>query len=158
VYVHDDNVLPAFLSRVTDGEKLDYVHFSPDVLRKICKNLKPKLTSDPDGYPPFLPKKIVPTISVQLSMLYQSFMSVGKHWNDCWKTAIFTPLFKKGVSSDPSNYRPISLTSVFSKLMERVIVINLLNYLRSHNLISKQQHGFLSNRFTATNLLESLNE
>jgi len=75
-----------------------------------------------------------------------------------WKTAIITPLFKKGVSSDPSNYHPISLTSVFSKLIERVIVINLLNYLRSHNLISKQQHGFLSKRSTATNLLDSLND
>ena len=63
VYVHDDNVLPAFPSRVTDGEKLDYVHFSPDVLRKICKSLMPKLTSDSDEYPPFLLKKIVPTIS-----------------------------------------------------------------------------------------------
>jgi len=124
---------------------------------KYVKNLKPKLTSDPDGYPPFLLKKIVPTVSVQLSMLYQSFRWVEKVPAG-WKTAIITPLFKKGASSDPSNYHPISLTRVFSKLTERVVVINLLNNLRCHNLISKQQHGFLSERSTATNLLESLND
>ena len=58
--------------------------------------------------------------------------------------AIIIPLFKKGSSSDPSNYRPVSLTSIFSKLMEKVIVQEMLNYLRSNNLISKQQHGFIS--------------
>jgi len=89
--------------------------------------------------------------------MYQSFMSVGKVPAD-WKAAFITPLFKKGASSDPSNYRPVSLTSVFSKLMERVIVTNLLNYLSSHKLINKQQHGFLSRRSTSTNLLESLND
>jgi len=53
-----------------------------------------------------------------------------------------TPLFKNGASSAHSNYCPISLISVFSKLMRRVKnVLNLLNYLRSQNLISRQQHG-----------------
>jgi len=66
--------------------------------------------------------------------------------------------FNKGVSSDPSNYRPISLTSVFSKVMERVVVLDLLAYLQSNNLINKQQYGFLKSRCTATNLLESLND
>ena len=42
--------------------------------------------------------------------------------------------------------------------MERVIVQEMLNYLRSNNLISKQQHGFISKRFTVTNMLESLND
>jgi len=62
------------------------------------------------------------------------------------------------MSSDPSNYRPISLTSVFSKLMKRVVVLDLLAYLQSNNLINKQQHGCLKKRCTATNLLESLND
>jgi len=53
-------------------------------------------------------------------------MSVGKVPAD-WKIAFITPLFKKGASSDPSNYRPISVSSVFSKLMERVIATNLLD-------------------------------
>ena len=86
-----------------------------------------------------------------------SFMSVGQIPAE-WKSAIIIPLHKKGMSSDPSNYRTISLTSVFSKLMERVVVLDLLAYLQSNNLINKQQHGFLKKRCTATNLLESLND
>ena len=75
-------------------------------------------------------------------MLFQSFMSVGKIPLE-WKSAVITPLYKKGVSSDPSNYRPVSLTSVFSKLMERVVVLDLITYLQSNNVINKQQHGLL---------------
>ena len=42
--------------------------------------------------------------------------------------------------------------------MEKIIVEQLLKYLLTNNLISKHQHGFLSRRSTATNLLESLND
>ena len=38
-----------------------------------------------------------------------------------WKDAIVVPIFKKGVKSEPSNYRPVSLTSVVCKLMERIV-------------------------------------
>ena len=157
VNIHDNNVQPEFPSRVPSGVKLDYVYFSPDALIKACKSIKPKLTPGPDGYPPFLLKQIICSISSPLSAMYQSFMSIGKVPAD-WKVAFITPLFKKGASSDPANYRPISLTSVFSKLMERLIVTNLLSYLSMHKLISNEQHGFLSRRSTATNLLESLND
>ena len=75
-----------------------------------------------------------------------------------WKTAVVTPVYKSGLSSEPSNYWPISLTSVFCKLMERIIVTEMLQCSKKHGLISNQQHGFLSKRSTATNLLESLDD
>jgi len=75
-----------------------------------------------------------------------------------WRSAIVTPIFKGGLASDPSNYRPVSLTSIFSKVMERIIVVDVLSYCRKHNLISKQQHGFLSKRSTVSNLLDCIND
>jgi len=42
--------------------------------------------------------------------------------------------------------------------MERVIAHDMLIYLRRHNVINKQQHGFLSGRSTTSNLLETLND
>ena len=42
--------------------------------------------------------------------------------------------------------------------MERVISTELINYLRQHRLITKDQHGFLTKKSTSTNLLESLND
>jgi len=153
----DDKHTPEFQPRNANNATIDSVNFTPGLLHKICKMIKPKMSCGPDGYPPFLLKSIVSAVSSPLCLLYQSFMSVGKVPTD-WKIAHVTPIFKKGNSSDPSNYRPISLTSIFSKLMERMVVSQILEHLRTHGMISKQQHGFLSKRSTATNMLESLND
>ena len=66
-------------------------------------------------------KQLAPQLASPLSQLFSSFMSIGQVPAD-WCSAIVTPIAKGGVASDPSNYRPISLTSVTCKLMERVIV------------------------------------
>ena len=74
-----------------------------------------------------------------------------------WKKAIVTPIFKKGCKSDPSNYRPVSLTSVVCKVLERIISENILEHIKSNSLQCPQQHGFTTGRSTATNLLEAVN-
>jgi len=75
-----------------------------------------------------------------------------------WKTANITPVFKKGLSSEVSNYRPISLTSIFCKLFERLIQNKILTYLSDNNLISPHQHGFLTKHSTCSRLLETVND
>ena len=52
------------------------------------------------------------------------------------KIQSINPIFKKGDKSDPSNYRPISLTSHIIKIFERVIRQKLVTYLESNSLIS----------------------
>jgi len=84
-------------------------------------------------------------------------MSVGQVPSE-WKSAIVTPIFKKGISSDCSNYRPVSLCCAIQKIMERIIVDETLTYLCKHNVIIKEQHGFLQCRSTVTNLLETTND
>ena len=75
-----------------------------------------------------------------------------------WKSAIIVPVFKKDDPTDVQNYRLISLTCVASKIMERVIVQQMTSYFTKCNLISDSQHGFIVNRSTCTNLLESFND
>ena len=75
-----------------------------------------------------------------------------------WAHAIVTPIYKGGSASELANYRPISLTSVACKIMERIVVTDLLDYLRVNNIISNHQHGFLSGKSTCTKLLETLND
>ena len=75
-----------------------------------------------------------------------------------WRAAHVVPVFKSGSSAQGANYRPISLTCIACKLVERIINVNLLGYLHRHKLISKAQHGFLSRRSTTTNLLETIND
>jgi len=76
---------------------------------------------------------------------------------DIWKTDVVTPVFKKGLASDVNNYRPISLTCTCCKIVKSVIKRQVLNYLLHRNLISKHQHGFLSNHSTYTQLIECTN-
>jgi hypothetical protein len=75
------------------------------------------------------------------------------------KCAIVVPIHKSGTASNPANYRPISLTSVFLQAHGACNKYRqIINYLRQHGLITQHQHGFLSKRSTVTNLLECIND
>lgn len=73
-----------------------------------------------------------------------------------WKLANVSPLFKKGLKSDPSNYRPISLTSIVCKLMESILKEKIVQFLEENNVINDTQHGFRNKRSCLTNLLDFL--
>jgi hypothetical protein len=67
-----------------------------------------------------------------------------------WLKALVTPIYKKGDKTLASNYRPISLTSICCKLMERIISKQLTEFALNHNVIPKEQHGFLPGRSVFT--------
>ena len=76
---------------------------------------------------------------------------------DDWKTANIVPIFKKGNKSDVGNYRPISLTSLICKILEKLIHTTVEDHLEHNNLIKETQHGFRHGKSCLTNLLEFLN-
>jgi hypothetical protein len=129
---------------VSPGVSIESITFEASEILRELKALDPKGSAGPDGYTPVLFFfKLSESLVLPLSLLYSSFMSVGQVPTD-WKRAIVVPIHKSGTASSPANYRPISLTSVFCKLMERVISRQITNYLPQHGLISQHQHGFLS--------------
>ena len=67
------------------------------------------------------------------------------------------PLYKKGDTSLPINYRPISLTSVVGKLMETIIRDKLVTLLKDNSMINNFQHGFRNKHSCLTNLLDFYN-
>ena len=69
-----------------------------------------------------------------------------------WKLSNIVPIFKKGDSKEVSNYRPISLLCIASKIMERIIHEEIT--IKVMPLIDKRQHGFLPNRSCSTNLVQ----
>src|SRR6218665_2290217 len=75
-----------------------------------------------------------------------------------WKDALIVPLFEKGNISDSGNYRPVSLTSVVCKVMERIVKGNVVDHLNEYNVIKGSQHGFTRGRSCLTNLLEFFEE
>ena len=61
---------------------------------------------------------------------------------ETWKAVVVVPVFKAGISTNVSNYRPISLTCVASRVMESVIESQITDFFLGCNVISKSQHGF----------------
>ena len=53
---------------------------------------------------------------------------------DDWKCANVTPIHKKGDRTDPSNYRPVSLTSQVCKVMESIVRKHVLEHLTRNNI------------------------
>ena len=78
---------------------------------------------------------------------------------EIWKTAHVTAIFKSGSRSKAENYRPLSLTSVPGKILERLIRDEKVNHMQLKNLFfSKSQHWFISGRSCTTQLLEFLED
>jgi ribonuclease P/MRP protein subunit RPP40 len=70
-----------------------------------------------------------------------------------WKEANISPIFKKGDKSKVENYRPVSLTVFYGKVLEKIIKKHIENFLLSTNFIKNSQHGFMKGRSCLSNLL-----
>ena len=114
-----------------------------DIL-KICKILKPKSSAGSDCISTKLLKEIAPLILTPLHHLINLSLETGFVPKQ-FKIAKVVPIFKSGDKHDYNNYRPISLLSSFSKLMEKVVARQLVGFLNYHNLLYKHQYGFRAN-------------
>lgn len=157
VCVDDNGVMPNFsCDKATPIETINFDEIKIMAAAKKIRS-KSKTSCDPDGYPIILLTKLISVLSLPLSIMYNSFLSMGRIPSN-WKLAYITPIFKKGAASDPSNYRPISCTSIFCKLMERVIAAELFSHLNKSNILNVNQHGFVTGRSTLSNLLETVTD
>jgi len=75
-----------------------------------------------------------------------------------WKDGNVTPIHKKGNRSKVENYRPVSLTSQLSKMMESLIRDAVVEHLEKNKLLRASQHGFRRGRSCLTNLLSFLDD
>ena len=101
----------------------------------------------PDGIPPVVLKTCASELAPCLGKLFRLCLSTST-FPSCWKRALIQPVPKKGDPSQPSNYRPISLTSVLSKVFESILNRKIWKHLNSSNLICDRQYGFRKKRST----------
>ena len=75
-----------------------------------------------------------------------------------FKIAKVIPIFKAGEKNSMDNYRPISLLSIFSKIMEKIVASRLQSYLDTNGILSKWQFGFRSGHSTIHPMVHFLNK
>ena len=103
--------------------------------------------------PPFFLRVASTVITPYLhSFMEYSFIN-GIFPGNC-TIARIVPIFKKGERDKPTNYRPISILSCFTKIFEKIIYKRLINFLNKHNVIQKTQYGFQKNISTNHALID----
>ena len=58
------------------------------------------------------------------------------------KHAYYTPIHQKGSTTQVCNYRPISVTPIFAKLFEKLLLFQMMDHINKNNLLNKEQFGF----------------
>jgi hypothetical protein len=153
LFTVDNGRDPSLLASANRSDGMSSVNFTANLVKRAIERLRVKSKGGPDGLPPIFFKICKSQLSSPLAYIYSLCFQQGYLAPD-WLRAYITPVFKKGDSTNPLNYRPIALTCTVCKIMERIINDQLLAYLLRYNFITKHQHAFLKNRSTATNLLE----
>ena len=101
--------------------------------------------------PRFL-NRITGEISYRLTLLLQRVLEDGEVPVE-WREANVVPIFKNGNRGEASNYRPVSLTSQISKVLESIIRDEIVSFFERYGVIKETQHGFRKGKSCLTNLL-----
>ena len=144
------------LGKLTDALISD-IDITAEMVKYEISLLKINKSPGPDDIHPILLIHLAASLSKPLAILFNTTLRTGILPAD-WKKAKVSPIFKKGAKNHAENYRPISLTSIVCKLMEKFVKQAVLDHLLSNNLLSKKQHGFINGRSTVTQLLRYLDE
>lgn len=132
------------LNNVTISEIVDAIN-----------NLKNSYSTGHDNISTTIIKKCAQWLAMPLCHILNSCFALGTYPNFL-KISKVICLFKKNDPRDITNYRPISLLSVFSKIFERIIFNVIVDFLETRNIFSPSQHGFRKDHSTSTALLSFL--
>ena len=135
------------------GELLVDIEFTVNDVAELLGKLKEVSSPGPDGVHPRYLRETAEILSKPIYELFRESLDSGCIPVD-WKMAHVIPIYKKGNKNEVLNYRPVSLTAIICKVMEKIVVKAMVVHLTENNLFSKHQHGFRSNRSCLTQLLE----
>lgn len=125
-------------------------------LRNVVHNLKNKASAGLDEVPVCLLKDCIDSIKDPLVHIINESFTTGC-FPEFLKYAKVLPLFKKGEPENLENYRPISLLSSFSKIIETIMKNRLMSFLNKYNLLCKEQFGFRPGRSTGSAIAKFTN-
>ena len=139
-----------------DFSKYKFAHNR--VVSKLLSSLDVTKANGPDGIPARMLKHTATSITHSITKLFNLSLRIG-HIPSEWKQSLVVPIPKSNnIKGSPNNYRPISLLSVFSKLLERHVYKILTEHLCTHHPLSNSQWGFSAGKSTVTALLATTHE
>ena len=144
------SMMPEFLPLTQD--KLEDIVLSEDKIEEILTGLNPNKAAGPDEVECRLLKECAKEMAPTLYKIFRKSMDEGEVPIK-WKAAHIVPIHKKGNKAIMANFRPVALTSVISKVMEKIVCAAIISFLTLNNLITPQQHGFVRGRSCQTNIL-----
>lgn len=131
------NVFPTLFLRPTDAREV----------ASVISSLKLNHSAGSDEISSSLLKCLSEQLALPLAHIANSSFEIGQ-FPSALKLAIVKPLLKKGSPLDINNYRPISILSTFSKVLEKLFLSRLLSFLDSNNVLYAKQFGFRQNSST----------
>eukprot|EP00061_Rhincodon_typus_P015041 g42497.t1 len=127
--VEDTSNIPELLE--SQGAEMSVVAITKEKTVEILKGLKVDKSPRPDGLHPSVLKQIAENIVEALMVIVQESLKSGRIPEN-WKIAHVIFLFKKGGRQRTGNYRPVSLASVFDKILESIIKDEIDEYLEEY--------------------------
>ena len=170
----DQNIaqqMNAYFSSVFTKEQRDYLPLLNTVVNdqlcsiqctvteveKYLKALNVHKSPGPDLISTHVLKECAQELAIPLCVLFNKSFTSGLLPVD-WKIANITPIHKKGSKHKKENYRQISLTSIISKVAEKIIRSRVLNFWTDHQVLNPNQFGFTKGKSTLAQLLSSFND
>ncbi|RVE51884.1 hypothetical protein evm_003504 [Chilo suppressalis] len=127
-----------------------YFHFKHVDFKDVIKTfhqLNKKKTADLWGNSVDVSKSVIETIAPILACIFNDCVDCGV-FPDLMKYSKITPLHKSGSTSDPTNFRPISVLPTFSKIFEKIMLDQMQSHFNKYNILHCKQFGFTRGRST----------
>ena len=100
-------------------------------VEKLLSKLNPSKSSGPDGISGRALRQLSEELAPALTALFTQTLECGAVPRE-WRDVIISHIFKKGDVHNPANYRPVSSTSIVSKVMEQILSKHILDHLECH--------------------------
>ena len=147
--LHDSGASPSF--HPSPYPKMPDISIAAEGIDKLLVDLNPHKAAGPDKFIPIVLQTLHNELAPILQLIFQRSLDTGK-LPEIWKEANVSPIFKRG-KSDPSNYRPISLTCVLCKVLEHIVASSVAKHFTELDILYDLQHGFREKRSCETQLI-----
>lgn len=137
--------------------KFSFKPISENCVMEVVKHMSPKNSKDHYGLSNALIKRVIDCIVAPFTVLINEVIAKGKFPTSLKITKVI-PVFKKGKHDEITNYRPIALVPILSKIIEIILGKQLCKFLESNNLLCETQFGFRKGLSTTHALIKLVEE